>query len=97
MVICDQGSNNRAVFEQLKVSESHPYFVVKDTKIFVMYDPPHLIKNIRNNLLASDLQVDGKTVSWKYIKEFYDFNSKLPIKMAPKLSAKHIDIPPFLK
>ena len=41
MVICDQGSNNRAVFEQLKVSESHPYFVVKDTKIFVMYDPPH--------------------------------------------------------
>ena len=43
LVISDQGSNNRAVFDHLKVSENHPYFEVKNSKIFVMYDPPHLI------------------------------------------------------
>ena len=97
LVISDQGSNNRAEFDNLKVSENRPYFEVKNSKIFVMYDPPHLIKNIRNNLMSSDLQVGNATVSWKYVKEFFNYDSKLPIKMAPKLSLKHIEVPPFSK
>ena len=81
MFICDQGSNNRSAFDQLKVSEKNPFFTVNGKKIFIMYDPPHLIKNIRNNLLQTDLTVGSHSVSWNYIKEFYEFDSKMSINL----------------
>ena len=50
VLICDQGSNNRNLFEKhLKVSIDKPYFIHDSQTIFTMYDPPHLVKNIRNN------------------------------------------------
>ena len=48
--LCDQGSNNRAMLEKLGVSTDTPYMRINDHKVFVSYDPPHLIKNVRNNL-----------------------------------------------
>ena len=32
---------------------------------------------------------------WKHIEDFYDLDSRSPIRMAPKLTRKHIDLPAF--
>ncbi|GFN89953.1 transposable element p transposase [Plakobranchus ocellatus] len=65
------------------------------TQYFVIYDPPHLIKSIRNNLHKSGLKCGTSEVSWKYVEAFYAHDCKLPIRMAPKLTDKHIKLPPF--
>ena len=61
----------------------------------VLCDPPHLMKNVRNNLRKHGFNVDGNLVQWKHIEDFYHADSKLPIRMAPKLMHKHIELPPF--
>ena len=85
VVIGDQGSNNRNLFESiLGANPKKPYFFAAESMVFVMYDPPHLVKNIRNNLKKHGLNVGGTPVLWQYIREFYERDSVLPIRMAPK-------------
>jgi hypothetical protein len=96
VVISDQGSNNRSMFEtELGASVGKPFFWYHDLKVFVLYDPPHLIKNIRNNLKKHGFLVGDHEVLWKYVSDFFYSDCKLPIRMAPKLTAKHIELPPF--
>ena len=96
VVLSDQGSNNRnSIQTVLKVTPDEPFFVHKGRKIFVMYDPPHLVKNIRNNMKSHGFKVAGKLVSWDYVRAFYNADSRSPLRLAPKLKQKHIDLPPF--
>ena len=60
-----------------------------------MFDPPHLLKSVRNNLMKHNFDVRGKLVKWQYISEFYEADRKQTVKLAPKLTPKHIDLPPF--
>ena len=95
-LICDQGSNNRSFLQGLeKVSVNQPYIRHNDKNIFVFYDPSHLLKNICNNLKKGNLYVDGKLVSWQHIVDFYHFDKSHEIQLAPKLTDKHINLPPF--
>ncbi|GFO36622.1 transposable element p transposase [Plakobranchus ocellatus] len=65
------------------------------TQYFAIYDPPYLIKSIRNNLHKSGLKCGFSKVSWQYVEAFYDHDCKLPVRMAPTLTDKHIKLPPF--
>ena len=95
-LICDQGSNNRSFLQGLeKVSVNQPYIRHNDKNIFVFYDPPHLLKNIRNNLKKGNFYVDGKLVNWQHIVDFYHFDKSHEIRLALKLTDKHINLPPF--
>ncbi|GFN90970.1 transposable element p transposase [Plakobranchus ocellatus] len=85
-VICDQNSNNMAVTKFLGISSATPYFMHNGTQHSVIYDPPHLIKSIRNNLHKSGLKCGTSEVLWIYVEAFYDHDCKLPIRMAPKLT-----------
>ena len=82
---------NDPVFAYLGFS----YFMHIGHKVYVLYDHPHLVKNVRNNLKKHGFNVDGNMVQWKYIADFYHADSRLPIRMAPKLTSKHIKLPPF--
>ncbi|GFN82568.1 transposable element p transposase [Plakobranchus ocellatus] len=95
LVIWDQGSNNRAVTQRLGMTSQDPYFFVDGEKIFLVFDPPHLIKNVRNNLKKYGFTVSGEIVSWSHIEEFYKQDSATPIRFATKLTKKHITLPPF--
>ena len=96
--ICDQGSNDRSFLEHgLGVTVSKPYFYVNNRKIYVFYDPPHLVKNIRNNLMKHGFVQGTKAIKWQYIAQFYEFDSRLGIRMAPKLTDFHINLRPFAK
>ena len=60
-----QGSNNRSFLHQMEdVTFNKPYINYGDVRIFVIYDPPHLLKNIQNNLKKTDFEINGKIVGW---------------------------------
>lgn len=54
------------------------------------YDTPHLLKSVRNNLIKYDFLMNGHPVKWQYIKDFYNRDSQMSLRLAPKLSSKHI-------
>ena len=92
VIVCDQGSNNRNLFEkQLGITVEEPYFLHNNREVFCMYDPPHLLKNIRNNLKKHGFVVKDKA----HIAEFFEKDSKNAICLAPLLNKCHIDPPPF--
>lgn len=73
-------------------------FEVGDYEIIPLYDPPHLIKGIRNNLLTKDLALKKKEdiseeiASWDIIKTAWimDRNMNKFRPLLKKLSAEHI-------
>ena len=72
IVICDPGSNKQNLFTtQLGVTIDHPYFLHGARKIYTMWDPPHLIKNVRNNLKKHGFVPDGKDILWSHLDNFY--------------------------
>ena len=96
IVICDQGSNNQNLFvRQLGVKPGKPYFFCQGAKVYTMYDPPHLIKSVRNNFKKHGFTLDENDIKWQHLSSFYDADSSKPIRLAPKLKKKHIELPPF--
>ena len=95
-LICDQGTNNRRFLQTLeKVSTQQPYIVSNKKKVFVIYDPPHLLKNVWNNFMKSNYKYGDVEVRWQYIVDFYNRDKAMSIRMAPKLMDRHIILPPF--
>ena len=84
-VICsvsDQGPTNRGAINSLrsKCSEGEfdPVYEVDGSKIVHLYDTPHLLKSLRNNLLTSDLEMEpGKIAKWAHIIEFFKLDEGL--------------------
>lgn len=95
VVICDQGATNQQMFRFFGVSADKPFVEVDGNRVVFMFDSPHLLKNVRNNLLKHDFIIGLKRVSWKYIAAFYESDSKRSIRMAPRLTKKHLELPPF--
>ena len=94
--VCDQGSNNRSFLEsKMGVSVQQPYFTVDGSRIYAFYDPPHLIKNIRNNMVKHGFRYKKCDIKWLYVVDFYNFDSRLGIRMAPKLTDFHINLRAF--
>jgi len=80
---------------QVGSSVSKPHFLHNNNRVIVFYDSPHLLKNKLNNLKKSSFKVGENNVLWQLIVSFYCSNSVLPIRMAPKLTQKHVDLPVF--
>ena len=68
VVLCYQGSNNQSCYRtHLGVTVEKPYFQYKDQQIVCMYNSPHLLKNIRNNLKSNGLLVSGDPARWEHL------------------------------
>lgn len=87
----DMGSNFYKLSDLLGISVTKSYFQIDEDKIYYMFDPPHLLKATRNNLLRNNFIDDEKVASWKYIEEFYNNDKKTQFRMAPKLTDIHIN------
>ena len=60
-------------------------------KLNIIYDPPHLIKGMRNNFLNKDMVFCGKVAKWSDIVEVYKADCELgEIRMLPKLTDEHV-------
>lgn len=104
--VCDQGTNNSQCIKLL-IQETQAallrkgeeqkgnYFLINDQEIMPLYDPPHLIKCIRNNLITKDLIYCSKenlqqTAKWSHIVALYNENPGFRgIRLVPKLTEYH--------
>ncbi|KAL2102037.1 hypothetical protein ACEWY4_003798 [Coilia grayii] len=97
VVVCDQGANNVSLFKQLGITPEKPFFMYADEKIF----PPHLLKNTRSNLekyiFRSNTDGTSKSIKWTYLQRFFELDSQLPIRKAPKLTKGHFQLNSFSK
>lgn len=76
---------------------SDGYITINNQDIIPLYDPPHLIKSIRNNLLNNDLEFDcvkgeeRKCASWEIIEQAYHMDLTHSVhRLMPKITAEHI-------
>jgi hypothetical protein len=72
VTLMDQGTTQWKWVTQRGVSPASPSTTIGGQETFVMPDPPHLLKNLRNHLMTKDITYtwEGKqyTASWKYIQ-----------------------------
>ncbi|XP_022170432.1 uncharacterized protein LOC111033813 [Myzus persicae] len=108
--VCDQGGTNRAAINYLMSETCKNYtecnmektnlgFEIDGQEIILIFDPPHLLKCIRNNLFNKDVvfDMDGNTytASWDHIVAMYDFdkkNEEFELRTLVKLNDNHINI-----
>ncbi|CAK1591187.1 unnamed protein product [Parnassius mnemosyne] len=97
-IVSDQGSNFAKYAKEVKnITSEKPYFMLQDRKIYYIFDVPHLIKCIRNNLLSNDFIYKGKLISWEYIEELYAKQKQKDLRLIPKVTEKHINPNNFQK
>lgn len=89
VLTCDQGPHNQALANKLGVNAASPHFVVNNELIYFMYDPPHLLKSVRNNLVKYNFNFDGKLVRWSDFQTLSDSTDPLRLKMMPKITTFH--------
>ena len=66
-VICDQGPNNQKCMSKFaNISIEKPFFTIDTYKIYVTFDPPHLLKNIRNHFKKQNFIFNEDIISRKY-------------------------------
>lgn len=81
--VCDQSATNMSAINSLlnETNEVHKRagvenkssgFEVNGHKIYPIFDPPHILKGIRNNLLNKDLKFSQngeiKIAKWQHLK-----------------------------
>ncbi|CAG9783931.1 unnamed protein product [Diatraea saccharalis] len=105
--ICDQSAVNVGAITEL-IEETKATYIrqgkewQKDVlylygkKIIPLYDTPHLIKGIRNNLLNKDLYYtvnnQTKTIKWEYFVQIYHADkAQGELRLLNKLTEEHIN------
>ncbi|KAJ8911224.1 hypothetical protein NQ315_014936, partial [Exocentrus adspersus] len=103
--VCDQGVNNvKAInllfkeskrMKHMKGEEWHKDTIIINNKsIVAYYNPPHLLKSMRNNLLTKDLKFVQneiqKTASWSHIVIAYNIDRSNNIRVMHKINDQHI-------
>lgn len=105
--VCDQGATNVSAINDLikdsreqiiKENKQHvnETFYVNGKEIVPLFDTPHLIKGIRNNLITKNLNctMDGveKTASWDHIQQMYEENPAYKgIRLIKNLTEAHVN------
>lgn len=111
--VCDQGASNVSainyLIEETKADYLRTHKVMKNStfevcgkEVIPLYDTPHLIKGIRNNLLTKNFKctIDGteKTAKWEHIRRLYEKDPAYRgIRLVKKLSEQHINPSKFQK
>lgn len=63
-----------------------------DEYIVAMFDPPHLLKLVRNALGTWKKMIDGEgnEISWQHIVDLYNYQKKNGFTLANKLTKQHV-------
>lgn len=105
--VCDQGTNNRQALKWLlnetrgiylrrKEQPKENIILINNREVIPLYDPPHLIKCIRNNLITKNLQyITNDTIKiakWSHLECLYKENPGYNgIRLIPKLTENHVN------
>ena len=97
-VVCDQEASHRVCLNALGVTNEAPFFTsTSGNVVYVLNDPPHLIKNVRNNLLRYDFLIDDAVVSFEHIATLFELEQANVLRFVPKLTKGHIEMNNFKK
>lgn len=96
---CERGIQNLRTYMLLGGTQEKPYIIENENKIYLLFDMPHLIKSIRNNLLNGDFQIGEKVISLSDVhKAFID--TKNSARAMCKITLAHLQavdcLPPLL-
>jgi len=82
-IICDQGPTNVAAVKNLGSTAAVQNFSIGtlDHVVPVIFNGPHLLKNVYSNLMKHDIEVDCSLATWKHIEEFYHIDQMYPIRL----------------
>ncbi|XP_045510076.1 uncharacterized protein LOC123705375 isoform X2 [Colias croceus] len=100
-LVCDQGSTFRTAINMLKLETARKRILndecndgtieVSGRQLSVVFDPPHLLKGLRNNLLTKDMLFKGQVATWKDIQTVFDADCQLGhTRMHKKLTEHHV-------
>lgn len=82
----------------LGVTTNAPYFKSQSgSNVHVMYDPPHLMKNLRNNLLTYNFFIGDKVVSFDHVVKLFELDNGNVLRCVPKLTKAHVELNNFKK
>lgn len=107
--VCDQSTVNVSAVNSLIEDSKAKYlrdgkewrkdvFEVNSKEIIPLFDVPHLIKGLRNNIIDKDLKykdVNGmeRILKWEYFKQVYEADiSRGELRFLHKITKEHIDI-----
>jgi hypothetical protein len=91
-LVCDQGPRNVGMFKKHKMSTEKPFFKISGyvENIYFIYDPPHLLKSVRNNLFQKQLRYGNGYARWSVIETIYNVSKVRPLNLIPKITEKHL-------
>lgn len=105
--VCDQSSTNVSAINNLIAEAKQTYLqvgkewrkdiiLINNNEIIPLYDTPHLIKGIRNNLLNKEMiyvhESKIKNVKWEYFQRVFAADrSHGELRLLPKLTIEHIE------
>ncbi|XP_078489093.1 uncharacterized protein LOC144746139 [Ciona intestinalis] len=106
--VCDGSTNNKNFFKLLAPDEQHKIpnpFTVDSRNIFLLTDPPHLIKTARNCLYGS--KPNGPRlmqrppfkdyIMWNHFVQTAEMDIGNDLHCLPKLNTNHVYLTPFSK
>ena len=62
LMIFDMGPSNRGCISKLGITINKPFFVYRNMKNVFMYNPPHLIKSIRNSFMFENNKISMEVI-----------------------------------
>uniref|UniRef100_A0A2S2P1K5 Transposable element P transposase-like GTP-binding insertion domain-containing protein n=1 Tax=Schizaphis graminum TaxID=13262 RepID=A0A2S2P1K5_SCHGA len=107
-LICDQASTNVAAINKLKMETKKMYsrfgkdkktfgFEIGNQEIIPLFDPPHLLKCMRNNLITTNLIFSDSGIQhvakWEHLTQLYELDkteSNIGDRINPKLTDAHM-------
>lgn len=106
--ICDQATTNVSTIKSLKKDTKIKYLKenkeydstaveIDNIKFFPLFDPPHLLKGIRNNLMIKNLiykqNSKEKVAKWEHLKMLMDVDTgEDEVRLVNKLTECHVDV-----
>lgn len=96
--VCDMGPSNQKLLSSLNIGTmpgQNRYFAHpnnKESKIFVRYDDPHLIKLIRNHFLDTGFILNGAQITTKSVAALAKLQLNSDLKIVPGLIGKMLNV-----
>ena len=88
----DMGLTNQGMFRIHDITEAKPFIKTDSGILYLIHDPVHLMKLIRNNLHKHGFTYEGGCAKWSHLEEFYEIDSSSENRLAPKLTRCHFDL-----
>lgn len=97
-VTCDGPKSHFAMFEELgadfdvwKMVAWFPHPSNPELRVFIMFDPCHMLKLIRNHFATANFLIDdtGRKIEYRFIQELFRLQEEEGLRLGNKLKKKH--------